>query len=39
MVSQIVAQDLNIRKACAKMVPKNLNNNQKVGQKSVGRNA
>jgi hypothetical protein len=29
-VHQIVTQDLNMRKVCAKMIPKNLNDNQKV---------
>jgi hypothetical protein len=29
-VHQIVTQDLNMRKVCAEMVPKNLNGNQKV---------
>jgi hypothetical protein len=40
MVHPIVTQDLNMRKVCAKMFPKNLNDDQKIASKrSVGRNA
>jgi hypothetical protein len=32
MAHRIVTQDLNIRKVCAKVVPKNLNDDQKAHQ-------
>jgi hypothetical protein len=35
VVYKIVTQDLNMRKACAKMVPNNLNDDQKPGRKEV----
>jgi hypothetical protein len=35
MVHQIVTQDLNMRKVCAKRVPKNLNDDQKAGRNEV----
>jgi hypothetical protein len=35
MVHQIATQDLNVRKLCAKMVPKNLNDDQKARQVEV----
>jgi gamma-glutamyl phosphate reductase len=35
MVHQIVIQDLNTRKACAKMVEKNLNDDQTARQNEV----
>jgi hypothetical protein len=35
MVHPIVTQDLNMRKVCAKMVPKNLNDDQKVRRNEV----
>jgi hypothetical protein len=35
MVHQIDKQDLNMRNVCAKMVPKNLNEDQKVHRKEV----
>jgi predicted unusual protein kinase regulating ubiquinone biosynthesis (AarF/ABC1/UbiB family) len=34
-VHQIVTQDLNMRKVCAKMVPKNLNDYQKARRNEV----
>jgi hypothetical protein len=34
-VHQIVTQDLNMRKVCTKMVPENLNDNQKVHRNKV----
>jgi hypothetical protein len=35
MVHQIVTQDLNMRKVCAKMVPENVNGNLKARQNEV----
>jgi hypothetical protein len=35
MVHQIVTQDLNMRKVCAKVVPKNLNDDQKAHRNKV----
>jgi hypothetical protein len=35
MVHQIVTQNLNMRKVCAKVVPKNVNDNQKAHQNKV----
>jgi hypothetical protein len=32
---QIVTQDLNVRRVCAKMVPKNLKDRQKAGRNEV----
>jgi hypothetical protein len=34
-VHQIVTQDLNMRKVCPKMVPENMNDNQKAHRNKV----
>jgi gamma-glutamyl phosphate reductase len=35
MINQIVTQGLNMRKVCAKMVPRNLKDDQKAGRNEV----
>jgi hypothetical protein len=35
MVHQIITEDLNMRKVCAKVVQKNLNDNQKAHQNKL----